>query len=186
VADISFIFDNADLLGLLAQRAEKLKRAKFDDAEKIEKAMTKAKEEHFDAVTRPTLAYVTFRHEDAQNAFRALGDFEFLGETIKVRKHTKEPTNFYWENVQVTSAWRNVRGAAILLLMVVLFVGFFFAAMWAIKRKLLIEYFKDPPGVECDDVVDFHGDQLVDMAAYEYLTHRYHTRTDGWEVDLNA
>lgn len=51
-------------MALLQKRANALKKADYNEAEKIEQQMTKVKNENFDDIVRPRLVYVTFMHEE--------------------------------------------------------------------------------------------------------------------------
>ena len=125
------------MLSLLEKRANALKKAKFQQAERIEAQLTKEKNENFSDITRPRLFYVTFKYEEAHDSLMNKGFIEFMGTKIDIVQ-AKEPSNFYWHNIQVTPGWRAFRGTLIVLVMLAFFVVFFFVAMAAIKHKLLI------------------------------------------------
>ena len=88
---------------------------------------------------RPRLFYVTFKHEEGANALfnKGKGIIKLMDFEIPIRQ-AKEPTNFYWHNVQVSDGWRYLRAALVILIMICFFIGFFLIAMAAIKQKLLI------------------------------------------------
>ena len=117
---------------------------------------------------RPRLVYVTFMHEEGHDLLEKKKSIEFMDETMEFRQ-AKQPSNFHWENIQITDKTRQVRGCLVVMVMIAFFFIFFLIAMVTIKYKLLIQYEKNPPGIECDQVIDFYGDKLEDLAAYEYL-----------------
>ena len=138
-----------------------MKAANFQKAQETEQELTDEKNRDFENIMRPNLFYVTFKYEDARDAIVKMGSIKFMEEEIPIRG-SKEPNTFYWENVQITDNQRKFRGIVIILIMMFLFFWFFLAAIWAIKQKLLIEYFKNPPGIECDNLHEFFGDKLQD------------------------
>ena len=78
-----------------------------------------------------------------------MGKITFMDEEMEFRQ-AKQPSNFHWENIQVKVKDRNVRGCCIITVMVAFFCVFFLIAMTIIKHKLMLQYEKNPPGIECD------------------------------------
>ena len=61
----------------------------------------------------------------------------------------------------------------------------FFAFMliiWLLKHKLLIQYMKSPPGIECDNVIRNFDDSLTQFAYREELEWQ---KIDPFEYNLN-
>ena len=135
IADIEFIFDNSEIMALLQKRANALKKADFSEAEKIEQQMTKVKNENFDDIVRPRLVYVTFMHEEGCEKLEKMRNIKFMDDDMEFRQ-AKNPSNFYWENIQIKDKDRNIRGCCIVTLMVGFFCVFFLIAMVTIKHKL--------------------------------------------------
>ena len=106
-------------------------------------------------------------------------NIKFMDDDMEFRQ-AKNPSNFYWENIQIKDKSRNMRGCCIVTLMVLFFCVFFLIAMVTIKQKLLIQYEKNPPGIECEKVIDFYGDKLEDMAGLEYLNEFDHKDVNFW------
>lgn len=196
VADLQLAFDNADLLRLLELRANHLKAANFVKAEAIENELTRLKNEHFDEYMRPNTFYVTFKYEDTLvKAITDLKDFEFCKERISL-KRAKEPTNIIWENRDVTKTQRRMYGAAVISIMAVILIGFFLFATWALQVKLVAKYYRTPPGVDCNKVIqnymspnDTDGEWALTQMAYHEV--REIDRLDeeqkgkAWYLQLN-
>jgi hypothetical protein len=85
---VFFSFQNREIIQLLAQRGALLKTAEFKKADDIEEKINKLQNEHFDSLTIPTKAFVTFEHletsEMAQEGMK-VKFFEDLKET-KMKK----------------------------------------------------------------------------------------------------
>ena len=81
-----------------------LKQAKFDEAEVIEKELTKLKDEKFEQLIVPNSFYCSFEKDSALHLMLQKKDaFTFLETEIPV-KQPSEPTNIIWENREVSSA----------------------------------------------------------------------------------
>ena len=59
-----------------------------------------------------------------------------------------------------------VRWTCAIICMIIFALGGFAAIFVLLKYKLLVEYVKDPPGIECDIVKDAYGegDSLAQVA----------------------
>ena len=62
-----------------------------------------------------------------------------------------------------------VRWTCAIICMIIFALGGFAAIFVLLKYKLLVEYVKDPPGIECDIVKDAYGegDSLAQVAYQE-------------------
>ena len=67
IADLTFGFNNSNILELLTLRATALKASKFDVARNLDKRITEEKNKNFDKIVRPNSFFCTFRHEIAQH-----------------------------------------------------------------------------------------------------------------------
>lgn len=81
-----------------------LKQAKYDQAEVIEKELTKLKNEKFKQLIVPNSFYCSFENETAYQRFLSKREkFKFL-ETDIPAKQALEPSNIIWENREISSA----------------------------------------------------------------------------------
>ena len=156
----------------MEQRANHLKAAKFEKAAEVEAQMTKLKTDKLEKFMRPNTFYVTFKYEDTLQKALAMKEFEFCKGKISL-KRAKEPTNIIWENRDITKNERKMRGAGVIAIMALILVGFFLFATWALQVKLVAKYYRAPPGVDCDKVIqnymspnDTEGQWALTQMAY--------------------
>ena len=105
IADLTFGFNNSNILNLLTMRAAALKANKFDVAKEFDRKITEEKNKNFDKIVRPNSFFCTFRHETGQHkAIEMKDQLTFKGEKIEKLKRACEPTDLIWENKEVTPA----------------------------------------------------------------------------------
>lgn len=195
VADLQLAFDNAELLRMLELRANFLKAAKFDKANEVEEKLTQLKNEKFEKFMRPNTFYVTFKYEDTLVKAIEMKGFEFCGEEVNL-KRAKEPTNIIWENRDVSKSQRRIYGIAVITIMAIIVLGFFIFATWALQVKLVAQYYRKPPGVECNKVIqnymspgDTDGEWALTQMAYHEVREisRLNEEQKGkaWYLQLN-
>ena len=47
-----------------------------------------------------------------------------------------------------------MNGAAVISVMALILIGFFLFATWALQVKLVAKYYRQPPGVDCNKVIE--------------------------------
>lgn len=97
-------------------------------------------------------------------------------------KQAVEPTDIIWENRHVKRSERLVRWIISTVIMVSLTFCSFLLIIWLLKRYLLVEYTKNPPGISCDIVLKNFEGSLQQFAFREGLEWR---DIDPLEYDLN-
>ena len=115
--------------------------------------MTDYKNENLEELCVPQNFYCTFHTEYAYRKAIEINTFQFMGEEIKVTQGT-EPTDIIWENTHYRHDKLRCRIFLIVLAMAIIATGTFSIITWLLKRKLLIEYMKKPPGIPCDTYFD--------------------------------
>jgi hypothetical protein len=113
IADISFAFDNAELIKLLKLRGAHIMYQRYDSMREIEAKISELKDSQYEKLTRPCDAFITFEAEDGgiiAQEFEAEFSFsgkklpakrEFMGDELFLAEST-EPTNIIWENRHFT------------------------------------------------------------------------------------
>ena len=76
IADIAFAFNNRLMLSLLIKRQDKLSKAKFESATKIEDEITQMKNDHYEDLIIPNQFYCTFQEGAAQHKALDAGKFK--------------------------------------------------------------------------------------------------------------
>ena len=116
--------------------------------------MTRYKNENFDTLTTPRNFYCTFHTEYAYKKAIEGNTFEFLNlQDYPIRiKQATEATDILWENRHIRKKSRYMRWCIVVLIMIILSFGAFTFIFWLLKRKLLVDYSTNPPGIECDSV----------------------------------
>lgn len=63
IVTINFTYENGELIEMLKERGEALRECKWDEVKKIEKEVEHLKNHHFEKLTRPISAFITFESE---------------------------------------------------------------------------------------------------------------------------
>ena len=63
--NITFTYDNGELIHLLQERGELIKEDKFEEVKKVEAKINELKNKDFKQFTRPVAAFVTLENEEA-------------------------------------------------------------------------------------------------------------------------
>ena len=163
MADLSFAFDNYVMLRLLSHRAESLMEAKFKSVAKIEDKMTREKNLLYEKLVQPNSFYCTFEHAQTKLEAEKIKHFEILGETCQI-KPALEPTNIIWENRSISETNRLIRGYLIIVVMFIIMVVFYSLGALGIYMMMTMKYWEDPPGVNCQNVIDNYSENLATMA----------------------
>ena len=97
VADINFVFDNAEVIEILKVRGLCIKTSNWDKLKLMEIRLEEVMQRDMYKLTIPIQAFVTMETEDGYNAMMKDKHFDLLGSTSTVIQAT-EPTNIVWEN----------------------------------------------------------------------------------------
>ncbi len=188
IADIVFAFNNADLINLLKLRGNAIMNQKYDKMREIENQITLQKKDHYDHLTRPVCAFVTFEEEDA---YILAQDFEphvdikgkrmpstrqFLDADLYFIEAT-EPTNIIWENRHITSQTRFKRTIHAVLLIALLVLASFGVIYYCKVTALKIA--QKYPVVDTATVTTSYGSELPKYAFLEYQRY-YVTEVDQY------
>jgi len=136
------------MMSLLEKRANFLMAGKFEKANEVEDQMTELKNTKYDELTTPKAFYCTFHQEYAYIKALFIVNFMFEGDDIKVKQAT-EPTDIVWENRHISSCGRKMRWVIAIILMTLCTFAAFTFLLWLIKKKLMIQFMKTPPGLDC-------------------------------------
>jgi len=112
IANITFAFNNAQLIKLLKKRGGVIAEGKFFKLPAIDKEINILKEEDIQSLTKPVSAFITFETQDAFERaceFRCTktmcgslkAEHEFDGAPLYFEA-APEPTNIIWEHRQIT------------------------------------------------------------------------------------
>lgn len=93
-----------------------------------------------------------------------------------------EPTDIVWENTHYRKGMRRFRILVVLVVMGLLAFGVFMLVIWLLKRKLLIEYMRNPPGIQCDSF----GPASMENVQLAYKEEREWRKIDIYSYDLNS
>eukprot|EP00353_Schmidingerella_taraikaensis_P001871 CAMPEP_0185597970 /NCGR_PEP_ID=MMETSP0434-20130131/81705_1 /TAXON_ID=626734 ORGANISM="Favella taraikaensis, Strain Fe Narragansett Bay" /NCGR_SAMPLE_ID=MMETSP0434 /ASSEMBLY_ACC=CAM_ASM_000379 /LENGTH=156 /DNA_ID=CAMNT_0028226837 /DNA_START=1580 /DNA_END=2050 /DNA_ORIENTATION=+ len=156
-------------MAFLQKRALALRKGKFEQAREIQEEMTKYKNENLADLTTPRVFYCTFHHEYAYHLAIEVNkkeQFSFLKEQVNIKEAT-EPTDIIWENRHIRKNWRTLRWMCARMIMIIFaFIGFALIII-LLKNKLAVQYVSNPPGINCDNVVEVYGDNLQQVAYRE-------------------
>lgn len=185
IADITFAFDNSELIALLRERGGYINTQKYDKMREAEAKISELKNEQYETLTRPVCAFITFEEEDG---YILAQDFEptrrenlrqLLGKNM-VFVEAQEPTNIIWENRHFTKNQRLTRigiAAAINLVLVAISFVIIYYIQFA-GLKMTSQY----PEVNCDAIESSYGDTLEMYAFEEYNLFN----TDGLDYYLTG
>lgn len=128
--------------------------------------MTEHKNKHFDDLVTPRNFFVTFHNEYAYHKAIEVANFTFNGHSIAVKQAT-EPTDIIWENRHIRKRERTLRWMMVIIIMTALAFGAFAGIVFLLKRKLLITYLNNPPGVDCSSVATEENYDDLKQLAYK-------------------
>lgn len=111
----------------------------------------------YEKLTKPKVFYCTFHHEYAYNLALKMNTIQILGTDVTLEQAT-EPTDIVWENQQIRPWNVRMRWCIIIFVMALLTFGGFTLIVWLLKKKILISFVKNPPGIDCDQVIQNYGD----------------------------
>ena len=155
----------------------------------VEKKINDFKNEHYDDLTRPVCAFITFEEEDA---YIIAQNFEpktnWLGRVFPSHKQllnqdlyfteATEPTNIIWENRHVTKKERFKRYSISVLIILVLIILSFIGVSLMKTASLTISNTWDASG--CTTLEKAYGTDFVNYAFMEY--YNYTANEDGYTL----
>ena len=169
IADITFAFNNQNLINALRVRGGLIAVQNFDAMREQEKKIQELFDstEEFETLTTPTAAFITFEEEDAKLLALQNPDsrVEFLGKKLNFAE-TSEPTDIIWENRHWTAAeifGREMRAAVIATLLICLSAWFIY---WV--SSLSSEVKRVFPPVDCDALATNYGSEFDEFAVADY------------------
>jgi len=162
VSNITFAFDNPELLALLSKRGSFITSGKFGKVAEVDAQIDAYKTEHKEKLNRPVTAFITFRtqegYERALKHYSAERDFvdnnldstdeNFLGTPLKF-KPAPEPSNILWENRHVTrkqQMWRAL-GVWVIIFFILAIAFVIFVVLKQISVKNQARY---PGTTDCE------------------------------------
>lgn len=88
------------MIELLKQRGEGIAEQEFDEVHRIERLINKSIREHYDELTTPNVAFITFEEEEAVKIAR-INNKKRTSVLLGSPMHFEEPlspTDIIWEN----------------------------------------------------------------------------------------
>lgn len=173
IADIVFSYNNSKLIHALRDRGQSIALQKFDKMQRQEEYFHLFIKD-FDAVTRPTAAFITFMEEDAKLMAMTLNPTRYdnlVGNQPMKFKQASEPTDIIWENRHFSETEYFIRqGLAFIVIGVLLFGSFSF--IYTVARTSS-EIAREFPKRNCDEIADTYGSQLQKYAVedYDFVVH---------------
>ena len=113
-ANITFAYDNPELLNLLETRGQAVTSGKFDKLPAINKKLQDLKETKSNKLIRPVTAFLTFNTQEgyeralkywgpgSENLFSEYTEAHKFCDTVIRVKPAPEPSNIIWENRHIT------------------------------------------------------------------------------------
>ena len=171
IADITFSFNNSELIKCLKARGRNISLQKFDEVRAEENKIQEIIK-NWKVLTKPATAFITFEEEDAfLLAIEETEKNEKLEENQKKKllgqhlnfKRASEPTDIIWENRYFTKKdyiWRQIIAYAIIF--VALLVCFELTYLIAYTSAKVAAVF--PTTRYCPDIVNAYGSYLEQYA----------------------
>jgi hypothetical protein len=184
IADISFAFNNAEIINLLRERGGFIMRQQYDKMREVEAKITQVKNDKFKELIQPCDAFITFEEEDGgiiaqeyEPKFNYAGKKEpaiaqFMGDDLFMVEAT-EPTNIIWENRHFTAQEYFIRTCKVFAIVFVL-ISISFVIIFVCKVKA-IEASSMYPTVDCRDILKTYGNwESQQQYAYrEYVAYYF-------------
>lgn len=166
IANVTFAFNNAKLIGLLRKRGTAVAAGRFVDLPKIDVAINDLKNKEIQSLTKPVAAFITFETQDGferacefKHTISCQGvisaDHEFDGEPLFF-EDAPEPTNIIWEHRQITYKEQIFR-TSIVYSIIVFLLFLAFMAFYTLKQQTIANYNKYPPSTNCSDLYSIFG-----------------------------
>lgn len=131
IANISFAFDNYEIINLLEKRGAAIVNRKEKQQLEIEEKLEEIRRQKADEVSRPVKAFITFETQEGYERAKKIKK-----DNLNVLKSAVEPTNIIWENMHYTKSAKIVRTIVVVLIIVLLMI-LTFVLFIVIKRSLV-------------------------------------------------
>jgi hypothetical protein len=132
IATISYSFGNHKMIRLLEKRGTAIVNHNLKEKLKIENDIDELKNKHFEELSRPDIAYITFETQEGyERAIRMRKNISHIFEPAV------EPTNIIWENSHHNIGRILTRSIIVVSIIILLLIGSFFIFFY-FKRGLMI------------------------------------------------
>ena len=169
VMNITFTYDNAIVVKILAERGEALKERDWDGVAKAEAKIEELKRTNLKQLTYPTSAFITFKSEEGCfkairfnklcSAMPSFSQFyrlpQFLQDHRVDFEGAPEPSDIIWENRKLSSrrtGKKTVAYSIILLAVLASFVIIFYGINWQFQLYAMF-----PAVLECQQYEEQYG-----------------------------
>jgi hypothetical protein len=126
IAMLTFAFDNAEVISMLRERGEYIKKEEYEKMRKVDGEINDYVQNNITKIARPVTAFITFENEEGFNRCAEYNETvdqdpeyadirEFLGFRLEF-KEASEPTDIIWENRHLTRQIRAKRTFYVVLL----------------------------------------------------------------------
>ena len=162
------------MLELLQKRYKYLCDAKFDKAEKVEKQLTKLKDDpnHYAALTTPNTFFCTFTEGEGRRKATSMGEIDCDdGHKLKI-KQAKNPSNILWMNMGVPRKTQIIRGLIVAFIILIIVVIVYCMFTVEVSAEIYISYKGSPPGINCESMIEAETVERAEVLAgleYAYL-----------------
>ena len=163
-ANITFAYDNPELLNLLATRGSAVTSGKFDKLPAINEKLQELKDTKKNKLIRPVAAFLTFNTQEGyeralkywgpnseKNGFSELTEAHKFCDTVIKVKPAPEPSNIIWENRHFTRK-KKLRNKIIVAFVILCLLGLAFALFTYAKMKVSDIQERYPPTFDCTDI----------------------------------
>jgi len=130
IANISFAFNNDDMIKLLQRRGNAIMNNNIENKIKIEKEIDEIHKAKSSELSRPVKAFVTFELQEGYERAKKMKE-----DNKRVFRAAPEPTNIIWENTHFTKASRFTRTLVVIGIVIFLILLSFFGLI-LIKRVI--------------------------------------------------
>ena len=162
-ANITFAYDNPELLRLLTIRGNAVTSGKFDRLPAINEKLQELKVTKKNKLIRPVAAFLTFNTQEgyeralkywgpgSENLFSEPTEAHKFCDTLIKVKPAPEPSNIIWENRHITPNVQ-LRNKIIVSFGILCLLGLAFALFTFAKIKVASIQEKYPPTFDCSDI----------------------------------
>ena len=194
-ANITFAYDNPELLRLLTVRGGLITQGVFDQRlTAVNKMLQNLKEKEADKLIRPVTAFLTFNTQEGyERALKYWGpeaeDKKLITENHKICdtrikvEPAPEPSNIIWENRHITDREQNRNKCfvtlGILFLLLIAFVIFAVAKIFVTRIQA-----KYPPTFDCSDVDSQFAANITQYKEYANYDKPYTDEQQGTGIYL--
>eukprot|EP00347_Sterkiella_histriomuscorum_P002409 403368266 len=167
VTNITFAFNNVDLLKLLSQRGMLVTKALHEKVKVLDQKINQLKDQKRDQLTRPVAAFITFETQEGyERACNIKGKKNWKKEIVNSKhkffddylcfQEAPEPTNIIWENRDRTFKQQTTRKIIVVAIIIILLIAAFIA-FYVLKLQTIRNYQKYPPATDCNSISEIFG-----------------------------